>query len=484
MQSPHVSDLHALTSLFAVIPAATAISRLSDGKFVAANEAFLRLHGYALDEVVGRTSAELKLWAEPEARQRLMAILEREGKVDAFPVRWRNKSGATGDALVSVRVIDVDGEPHMAGFITEARLLDEQRRNLVAADNLYSSLFEHIPIAIAVCRMHYEQGVATDWTYLKVNPAFEKMSGLPNVVGCRMNELLPGTRDAYPEVYEIYGRVAMGHGPETFDIYSNRLEIWSEVTVFSIQAEHFVLVFKDISERRRLEQELRVNAERMEQVLSAVKLGTWDTDWETGHVLLDQHWCEILGCAPEELPSTKEALAQLIHPDDKVRVLAAMREHELGNARLYQCDYRLRHKEGHWVWVTSRGQIVARDEQGKALRVMGTVRDISEDRRLAQEGSDVLRQIEAMVQHLMGPRDARIGASPSPALPGPEKLSRRQRQILILIAQGKTSAEIGKQLKVATATVISHRRRLMSLLQVHSAAELTRYAIKHRLVAE
>lgn len=484
MSLTSATELSIFKSLFAAIPAATAISRLSDGKFIEANEAFLNLHGYLREEVIGRTSTELNLWAVPEARKRLMAALKKDGLVDGFPVQWQHKSGAIGSALVSVRILDVDGELHMAGFITEARLLDEQQRKLIAADHFYTALFEQIPSAIAVCRMHYDEGIATDWTYLMVNPAFERMSGLQNVVGRRMNELLPGTREAYPDVYEIYGRVAMGHGSETFEIYSKRLDIWSEVTVFSPQTEQFVLVFKDISGRKRLEEELHLSYERMELVLKAAKLGAWDTNWKTGQVVLDQRWCEILGYTPEELSPSVETWRKLIHPDDKERVLATLKEHDLGNTPMYQCEYRLRHKDGHWVWVLSRGQFVTRDEQGNGVRILGTMKDISEERRLAQSGTDVLRHIESMVQHLMGARDQALVAEVSSNASGPEMLSRRQRQILILIAQGKTSAEIGKELKVATATVISHRRRLMNLLQVHSAAELTRYAIKHELVRE
>lgn len=478
------NELHLFRSMFDANPIVTTLSRLADGKFVEVNEAFLRVHGYSREEVIGHTSTELNVWAFPEARRRLIAILEKDGSVDDFPVQWYHRSGVPGSALMNARVIDVDGELYMAAFITESRLLDEKQKNLPAADHFYATLFEEIPSGIAVCRMHYDQGIATDWTYLRVNPAFERLTGMQNVIGRWISELIPGMRQAHPEVFEIYGRVARGQGSETFEVYVEPLKLQLEIMAFSHQPEHFVAVFQDISHRKRLEQELRISRERLELVLKAAKLGTWDTNWKTGQVVLDQRWCEILGYAPEMLPSNKEILGQLIHPEDKARVLAAMKEHELGNTPLYQCEYRLRHKDGHWVWVASRGQIVARDEEGKSSRIMGTVKDISDERRLAQSGADVLRQIESMVQHLMGARDKPLGADTSRTLLGPEVLSRRQRQILILIARGKTSAEIGKELKVATATVISHRRRLMNLLQVHSAAELTRYAIKHELVGE
>jgi PAS domain S-box-containing protein len=133
-----------------------------------------------------------------------------------------------------------------------------------------------------------------------------------------------------------------------------------------------IIIFsEDITKHKKLELELRRNAEKLSMVIRASKLGIWDSDRTNGRVIFDKHWCNIIGCQQEELVLTSESWLELIHPEDRERVIGATKEHELGNTPMFQCEYRLRHQEGHWIWVSSRGQIVARDEQGDVC-VFGT----------------------------------------------------------------------------------------------------------------
>ena len=85
-----------------------------------------------------------------------------------------------------------------------------------------------------------------------------------------------------------------------------------------------------------------------------------------------------------------------VHPDDIARVEAAVTAHLDGRSEFYETEHRVRHSNGTWVWVRSRGKIVARDSEGKPTRIAGTARDISNDRRVARErriASEVLRSM-------------------------------------------------------------------------------------------
>ena len=484
MSSNNTTQLTILKQLFDSSPTATALTRLSDGKFVDVNEAFLRLYGYARDEVIGKNSDEFMFWNNQDARMKLLATLEKEGVVNNVPVQWRHKSGETGSALLTARAIDGDGESLVAGFLTGAQQLDDRQQFRVEAEHFYTLLFNENPNGIAVCRMRYEEGVPMDFMYLRVNPALERLTGLLNVVGRWVSEIIPGIRESNPGLFEIYGRVALGNESKTFEVYVNQLNIWLEISVFSHKHEHFVALFNDITNHKQLEQKLRDSAERLQLVIKASKLATWDSDRMAGHVVFDKRWCEIIGYPQEELVHTTESWLELLHPEDKESVIAAIKEHEQGNTPIYHCEYRLHHKDGHWVWVSSRGQIVARDKQGNALRMSGVVQDISGPKSLTIEGAEFLRRIESMVKDMVGVKDGNQQEFAAPIQHGPDLLSRRQREVLILIARGMTSAEIAKKLGVGTSTVISHRRSLMKVLGLHSAADLTRFAIKHALVSE
>lgn len=105
--------------LFDATPTPIGISHLPDGRFVEANAAFLALHGYAREEVIGHTSAELRLWDQLDQRERMLALVRQQGRVQNFSYSYRCKSGRVGRALASVDIIELDGEPYLFGVLTD-----------------------------------------------------------------------------------------------------------------------------------------------------------------------------------------------------------------------------------------------------------------------------------------------------------------------------------------------------------------------------
>jgi len=129
---------------------------------------------------------------------------------------------------------------------------------------LYRSLFTNMLNGFALCEMHYVEGRAADFTYLEVNEAFERLTGLKDVVGKRASEVIPGIRETDPELLEIYGRVARTGEPEQFETYVRSLDMWFAISVYSPRSEHFVAVFDVITERKQAEEVLQ---RRNEEIL-------------------------------------------------------------------------------------------------------------------------------------------------------------------------------------------------------------------------
>ena len=167
----------------------------------------------------------------------------------------------------------------------------------------------------------------------------------------------------------------------------------------------------------------------------------------------------------------------LINPRDLEGFKQKLTSHLQGETANFESEHRLQHKDGHWIWVEARGKVTHRDKDNTPLRMVGTILDITQRKRLNEEGMDLLKRIELLI---------RESSSRSPVQTVEDKsaetLTKRQRQILGMIANGITSADIGKQLHLSTATVISHRRNLMAKLNFHSTAEVTRFAIDHGLL--
>ncbi|MCF7876218.1 diguanylate cyclase, partial [Candidatus Bipolaricaulota bacterium] len=116
--------------------------------------------------------------------------------------------------------------------------------------------------------------------------------------------------------------------------------------------------------------------------------GIWDWNVQTGEVVFDERWAEIAGYTLEELrPVTIETWEELAHPEDLKRSEELLEKHFNGETEVYECEARMKHKSGDWVWVLDRGRVVEWDEEGKPVRMVGTHQDIT-DRKRAEQALD------------------------------------------------------------------------------------------------
>ena len=122
---------------------------------------------------------------------------------------------------------------------------------------------------------------------------------------------------------------------------------------------------------------LRDSEERWKFALDGAGDGVWDADLVTGTSLYSRRWKEILGYREDEIGTGADEWSRRIHPDDLQRVLRENQECLDGRADSFESEFRMRTKDGAWVWVLDRGKVVERSADGKALRMIGTHTDIS-----------------------------------------------------------------------------------------------------------
>ncbi|MBQ0784564.1 MAG: EAL domain-containing protein, partial [Amphritea sp.] len=132
-----------------------------------------------------------------------------------------------------------------------------------------------------------------------------------------------------------------------------------------------------ILEEQRANQALRISQQRQSMALLGADLGLWDYDLRSGCMIYDQRWSDIIGLSPDEVPQHIENWRSLLHPEDAFKVYAALEAHVRGGSANYEEEFRMLHKDGHWVWIQARGRVVERDIDNSPIRITGTHMDIS-----------------------------------------------------------------------------------------------------------
>ncbi len=255
-----------------------AISQTSlDGRLVRVNMAYARMYGYASPEQMIAAVSDMghQLYADPEDRKEVLRILSEKGVMGPREMAVVRRDGTRFDVEVLAQEIrDVSGRLlcYQASHvdITERKRAEEAVRK---SEERYRSLFDNMAEGCAYCRMLFEDGRPQDFIYLAVNHAFEKLTELRDVVGKKVSVVIPSIRETDPELFEIYGRVALTGQPERFETFLKVLDMWLSISVYSPAKEHFVTVFDVITERKRAEAALRESEARLRALFENTMVG-------------------------------------------------------------------------------------------------------------------------------------------------------------------------------------------------------------------
>lgn len=455
-----------------------AIVMVKDRRIVWANATMHRIFGYQPNELIGQATRDLFLDQESYERfgREAYAVIP-QGETYTGTIPQKRKDGTTG--WYEFNVSSLAGYPDITvGAIVDRTASYHAVQRLEENESRYRSVVQDQTEVIS--------RFLPDGTFVFVNDVYCRLFGKTpeELIGHRWHPVahpddLPMIRtklrgmSADMPVITIENRVFVAGGELRWMQFVNRGLYDADGILKEIQS-----VGRDITILKQTESNLRESDERLELALAGSGLVLWDWNIPERKVTAGNRWFELLGYANEELGNDEDAWMALINPKDLERFSQKLSAHLQGETASFESELQLRHKDGHWVSVEARGKVTLRDQGNAPLRMVGTLLDITQRKRLNEEGMDLLKRIESLI---------RESSHTSPLKPearkAAESLTKRQRQILGMIAVGMTSAEIGKRLHLATPTVISHRRNLMAKLDLHSTAEVTRFAIDQGLLA-
>ena len=142
---------------------------------------------------------------------------------------------------------------------------------------------------------------------------------------------------------------------------------------------------QDITERKHAEHVLREQHWRMESIIESTRVGTWEWNVQSGETTFNERWAEMVGYTLAELmPTNRAAWESVCHPDDLRHANGFLKRHFAGELAYYSCECRMKHKNGHWIWVLDRGRVVTFTEAGEPLLMFGTHTDITERKQVEE----------------------------------------------------------------------------------------------------
>jgi PAS domain S-box-containing protein len=359
------------------------IGIFQDGMLKYVNSATVLKLGWTYEELVSPSFDPIENLVSQKSRSLLKENVDKRMRgedVAPYEISLTRKDGSEVTVLVRGAKITYEGKPAIQfsfGDITERIRADEKLRE---SEERYHSLFQNMMEGFAYCKMIFdEDGRPADFVYIDVNSAFTPLTGLKDVVGKKVSEVIPGIKETNPELIEIYGRVASTGKPEKFEVDLKPLGITLDISVSSPAKGHFVAVFENITERKKAQEKVRESEERYRSLFDRMLDGMYRSTHEGRFVDVNPTMVKMFGYSSKqemlEIADIKKEL--YFSPDERG-------SHILDTGQEEVEVYRMRRKDGSEVWVEDHGDYV-HDEHGNIIYHEGILRNVTERKRLEEE---------------------------------------------------------------------------------------------------
>jgi len=227
-----------------------------------------------------------------------------------------------------------------------------------------------------------------------VNQGFECISGytLPEIRGQSPGRLLQSAQTD-PQVLAQLKQALRDEAPFKGELLNRRKDgghYWVALEIQPVRdgsgrLKGFISLQQDITERKNAAARLREQSERLHLILSGTGAGTWTYQVDEALFTVDEQFAAMLGDTPSSLQGPSELLYARMPPDDRPRVRQAQQLQLTGSQPLSEVEFRLRHTQGHWVWVLSRSSVQRRRPDGRAALIAGILLDISRRKGVEQQ---------------------------------------------------------------------------------------------------
>ncbi len=379
------------STVFHESPAYISFSTLEDGRLLEVNDAFTEITGHPRDEALGKTTAEIGLWPEPEKRLGYIRKIKEAGAFRNEEVVLQKKNGEPLFALWSARKIELDGEAHLVNVIVDIterkeseKALQEREAQLRDRNHFIQTVLDNLPIGLAV--NYFDEGTAT---YL--NKKFEE------IYGWREDEL-KSVSDFFQRVYpdpvyreEIQKRVSAdiaSGDPErmqwdnievTRKDGSRRVVSAKNIPIF--EQNFMISTVQDVTDRRKAEAALRESEKRFKDLAEMLPEAVFEADIDLNLTFANQRALSLFGYSQRDFEKGLNGFDMLVR-EHRESALSRI-ERRFQGEDLPASEYVGLKNDGTTFPILLHAIPILQD--GKAKGVRGIVVDISEIKRLESE---------------------------------------------------------------------------------------------------
>ncbi|MBB4120285.1 PAS domain S-box protein [Martelella radicis] len=361
----------------------------NDGTIRHWNDAAERLFGYLAAEAVGRP---LSLIVAPEHRDAQTNLAERLGDISAnrnLRTERVHKNGTRLAVSVSLGpvVSDSGAVTGATEIIRDIGDVVKTHRELEAAERQIERLYRATPAML--------HSTDPSGTLLSVSDRWLDVMkyNREEVIGRKLADFLTpeSARISRTEVLPAF--LFDGHCENVrYQMVTRSGQVLDVLLSAILERDgagnplRIISTIEDVTQRRKAENALIEERRRLQQIIEATRSGTWEWNAQTDEFRLNHLWARIIGYEREELGSPNIRTWQdRIHPDDLALHEGQLAAHLRGETESYDCEMRLRHKSGDWIWVAGRGRALTWTESGKPEWVFGTLQDVTRQKDEEEE---------------------------------------------------------------------------------------------------
>ncbi|HWQ63076.1 MAG TPA: PAS domain S-box protein [Methanospirillum sp.] len=347
-------------------------------RFIEVNRGARENLRYSMDELSLLTPIDIKPeFTRDKFESLIKPLLDGKEEKTRFSTIHKRKDSTTYPVEVHLQIMNMQERRLFVAIILDITSRRRAESALTNAEERFRILFRQSPIPY--------QSLDEDGKFLDVNDAWLETLGYSydEVVGNWFGDFIISEHQGlFRERFPMFKDIGRVHGIEF------RMKKKNEETILvsfdgnigknpdgSFRQTH--CVFRDITREREAELSLIDREERLNQAIHGGDLGTWDWDIPSGRIAINDRWASMIGYAPDEIVPHYNSWIELVHPDDLPGVLEALRETIEGKIPHFEFRYRLKGKNGDWIWVLDKGKVITRSTDGSPIRAVGTHLDIT-----------------------------------------------------------------------------------------------------------